>query len=179
MDPRLQEMLDHYEITKTLSVYCHGCDRCDEARMGSVYMQESWDNHGRFKAAGPEFARVMTGEILATTTSLFHLLGQTQIKVEGDEAGAETYFFAVSRDTRTDGTEMCNQLGGRFIDRLKRDDGKWLIKHRRVVRDWAISMPIEFDWTADAGLQDGRRSNAGPSFEALGIVHSGIPRNGG
>ncbi|RYE55546.1 MAG: hypothetical protein EOP18_05735 [Rhizobiaceae bacterium] len=29
MDPRLQEMLDHYEISKTLNEYCHSCDRCD------------------------------------------------------------------------------------------------------------------------------------------------------
>jgi len=42
------------------------------------------------------------------------------------------------------------------------------------LRDWSISMPIEHDWTAEAGLRDGERSNADPSFAALGIVHSGI-----
>ena len=68
---------------------------------------------------------------------------------------------------------MCNQLGGRFVDKLRREDGRWLIKHRVVVRDWGISLPIEADWTAKSGLQDGRRSGADPSFAALGIVHRG------
>ena len=46
MDPRLQEMLDHYEIRKTLAEYCHGCDRCDEPRMAGVYAEGGFDDHG-------------------------------------------------------------------------------------------------------------------------------------
>jgi len=173
MNQRLQEVVDHYEITQTLKEYCHGCDRCDEQRMGSVYLEDSFDDHGNFKAPGPQFASLMTAEILAKTRSLFHMLGQSSIKVDGDKAGAETYFFAVSRDTRADGVEMCNQLGGRFIDKLERHDGRWRIKHRVAVRDWGISLPIEADWTAKAGLVNGQRSNADPSFAALGLVHGG------
>jgi hypothetical protein len=171
MDPRLQEIIDHHEITQMLKEYCHGCDRCDEQRMGSVYHEDSFDDHGNFKASGPEFVRLITAEILATTSSLFHMLGQSLIKVDGEEAGAETYFFAVSRDAREDGVQMCNQLGGRFVDKLERRNGRWRIKHRVVVRDWGISLPIEADWTAKAGLTDGQRSGADPSFAALGRVH--------
>jgi hypothetical protein len=158
MDQRLQEIIDHHEITQTLKEYCHGCDRCDEQRMGSVYHDDSFDDHGNFKASGPEFAKLMTAEILATTKSLFHMLGQSLIKVTGNESGAE----------------MCNQLGGRFVDKLERRDGRWRIKHRVVVRDWGISLPIEADWTEKAGLLDGQRSGADPSFAALGLVHSGF-----
>jgi hypothetical protein len=170
MDERLQEMLDHYEITKTLSEYCHGCDRCDEGRMASVYLDSSWDDHGAIQAPGPEFARLMTAKILATTDSLSHMLGQSLIKVSGNEAGAETYFLAVSRSTRADGVQMCNQLGGRFVDKLQRENGRWRIKHRCVIRDWSISMPVEQDWTAGSGLKEGERSNTDPSYAALGIV---------
>jgi len=173
MDQRLQEMLDHYEITRTLADYCHGCDRCDEPYMTDVYLEDSWDDHGVFRAPGREFAAAMTKQICTTTNTLSHLLGQSLIKVVGDEAGAETYFLAVARTTREDGVEMCNQLGGRFVDKLQRTNGRWLIKHRCVVRDWSISMPIENDWTADQGLGDGQRSNADPSFAALGLVHAG------
>jgi hypothetical protein len=172
MDQRLQEMLDHYEITKTLSEYCQGCDRCDDAKMGSVYLENSWDDHGAIQAPGPEFARLMTARILATTSSLSHMLGQSLTKISGDEAGAETYFLAVSRTTGSDGVEMCNQLGGRFVDKLQRENGRWRIKHRCVVRDWSISMPVEHDWTAESGLKEGERTNADPCFAALGIVHS-------
>ena len=147
--------------------------------MASVYLEDSFDDHGNFKAPGKQFAKLMTERILATTDSLFHMLGQSLINVDGDAAGAETYFFAVSRSKRADGVEMCNQFGGRFVDKLKREDGRWLIKQRVVVRDWAISLPIEADWTAEAGLLDGQRSGADPSFAALGLVHGGVRATAG
>lgn len=173
MDPRLQAMLDHYEITRTLSEYCRSCDRCDEERMRGVYLEDSWDDHGVYRASGPEFARLMTGEVLKQTDSMYHMLGQSMVRVDGDAAGAETYFFAVSTSTREDGVQMCNQLGGRFVDSLRREDGRWLIKNRVVMRDWAISLAVEQDWTAHAGLKDGQRSNADPSFATLGMAHLG------
>ena len=89
MDKRLQQLLDHHEITQTLKEYCHGCDRSDEQRMASVYLEDSFDHHGNFKAPGKQFAKLMTERILATTDSLFHMLGQSLINVDGDEAGAE------------------------------------------------------------------------------------------
>ncbi|MCV7231845.1 nuclear transport factor 2 family protein [Mycobacterium branderi] len=168
-------MLDHYEIRKTLSEYCHGCDRGDEAHMASVYLEDSIDDHGALRAPGPEFAHVMTERIVTTTNSLSHMLGQSLINVTGDEAGAETYFLAVARTTRDDGVEMCNQLGGRFVDKLQREDGRWLIKHRCVVRDWSISLPIDVDWTVEEKLRPGERTNADPSFAALGITHTTHP----
>jgi hypothetical protein len=174
MDPRLQEMLDHYEIRKTLARYCHGCDRCDEPRMASVYVEDSWDDHGHRRAPGPEYARLMAGEVLATTDSMYHLLGQSQIEVNGDAAGAETYFIAVSNTTREDGVSMCNQLGGRFVDELVRQGDGWLIKHRTVMRDWGISLPVEQDWTAHAGLRPGERSQSDPSFATLNLIHGGV-----
>ncbi len=39
MDKRLQEMLDHYEITKVLSEYCHGLDRMDQIPDGEHLCQ--------------------------------------------------------------------------------------------------------------------------------------------
>jgi len=179
MDKRLQEMLDHYEITQTLKQYCHGCDRADEERMSGVYLDDSWDDHGSVKAPGKEFTKLIMHDILTTTSSLYHMLGQSQINVNGDEAGAETYFFAVSRSTGEDGVELCNQLGGRFVDKLQREDGRWRIKNRVVLRDWTISIPIEIEWTSANTLTPGQRSNADPSFAALGLVHGGRKPNGG
>ena len=64
-------------------------------------------------------------------------------------------------------------MGGRFVDKLVRENGTWKIKHRVAVRDWSISLPIEADWEART-LTEGERSNADPSFEVLGLTHSGV-----
>lgn len=171
MDPRLQAMLDHYEITRELAEYCHGCDRCDEGHMASVYLDDSWDDHGSVQATGAEFARIMTRRILDETETLSHMLGQSLIEVDGDAAGAETYFLAVMRNTTKDGRRLCNQLGGRFLDRLVREDGRWRIKERVVVRDWSLTAPAEEDWFAAAKLRDGFRSNQDHSYAVLGRTH--------
>jgi hypothetical protein len=173
VDERLQEMLDHYEITKTLRDYCRGCDRCDEPLMGSVYLEDSWDDHGSVKASGAEFTRIMIGDILARTETLSHLLGQSEVTVNGDEAGAETYFIAGMKNSSGDGERMCNLLGGRFVDRLRREEGRWRIEHRTVLRDWSVSIPVHEDWTDTASLREGQRSGEDVSFAVLGTQHGG------
>jgi hypothetical protein len=173
MDPRLQEMLDHYEIRKTISEYCNGCDRVNEERMGSVYVEDSYDDHGDHKLAGPEFAKVMATQVATNSEVMWHLLGQTLINVTGDEAGAETYFLATSRTG--DGGRTQNQLGGRFIDVLVRVGDGWKLKHRRVIREWTTTTPVDSDWVDAMALTPGTRAADDPCFEVLGIKHSGRP----
>ena len=127
MEKRLQEMLDHYEITKLLNEYCHGCDRVDQTHMASVYAQNSWDDHGPDKCPGPEFA-ARTMAAMSGVNMCSHQLGQALIRVDGDQAGAESYFIATIRRPAPDGGETLNQLGGRYVDTLVREDGQWKIK---------------------------------------------------
>ena len=141
--------------------------------MASVYARESWDDHGIVQAPGEEFSRIMCGMIAETTQTMSHVLGQSLIDLRGDEAGAETYFIAVARETTAEGMERCSQLGGRFVDRLVREDGTWKVKHRTVVRDWSVAIPLTHDWESSNTLTPGQRSNADPSYAVLGTVHTG------
>ncbi len=173
MDPRLQEMLDHYEITKTLNQYNRSCDRCDEVTCADVYIEDSWDEHGLFKDKGKAFAAAIVPHILESSETMYHLSGQTVITVNGDEAGAETYFLAGSRVKDEDGKTWVNQLGGRFADNLVKVDGVWKIKKRIVLRDWTISLPLDKDWEQATTLQDGERAQSDASYAALRQVHLG------
>ena len=173
MDPELREMLDHFQIRKVLATYCRGSDRCDSALAASAYAKDSWDDHGIVKAPGDKFSRMMCQMVIDTTETMTHLLGQSTITVDGDEAGAETYFIAVSKESAEDGTPLCNQLGGRFVDRLVREDGHWKIKHRLVLRDWSTGIALDRDWESSKTLAPGCRSNEDASFAVLGTVHGG------
>lgn len=174
MDTELQEMLDHHKIRKTLKEYCFACDRADERAIAELYAEDSWDDHGVVSAPGREYAAAMTARLLENSRSISHHLGQSIIQVDGDTAGAETYYLAVMVTLDDDGREICNQMGGRFIDRFLRQDGRWLIKHRRIVRDWGISLPVESDWTLHANLPGGQRSGEDIAFEVLGRRHHGF-----
>ncbi len=173
--PRLQELLDHHDIRQLLAAYCHGCDRMDEVEMASTYAADSWDDHGPRKIPGKPFSIATVAEALETTTVVSHQLGQSLIRVDGDEAGAETYFIATLMYPPRDGAETLNQLGGRYVDRLVREDGNWRIKSRICVREWSVSQPIAGDWLGQAGFAPTRRGQADVSYAALGMVHSGNP----
>jgi hypothetical protein len=173
MDAQLREMIDHFQIRKLLAQYSRGCDRADLPLMASIYAQDSWDDHGIVQASGADYSRIMCERVKETTESLAHVLGQSVIAVDGDEAGAETYFIAVARDTAEDGTPMCNQLGGRFVDRIVREDGQWKVKHRKVLRDWSVAIPLEHDWVLSNTLTPGARSDADHSYAVLGQTHGG------
>jgi hypothetical protein len=144
----LQDMLDHYRITKVLAEYCHGCDRLDQDLMAGTYDDDSWDDHGPNKMDGKKFAAYCMTSLGNHSNSCSHQLGQSLIKVDGDTAGAETYFIATLRVPR-DGGEVLNQIAGRYVDKLQRVDGKWKIKHRLCVRDWSITHTVKEDFLAN------------------------------
>lgn len=168
MNDLLAEMLDHYAITRTIAGYCRGVDRMDQAGIVDAYASESWDHHGDFRGSGEDFAesaiRIMQSGVSHHGS---HMLGQTSVKLNGDEAGAETYFFATSCRPASDGREMLNQMGGRYVDRLVREDGAWKIKDRICVRDWSISLPVEEDWLKNHDFIQGERSRSDASYQVV------------
>lgn len=179
MNERIQEMLDHYEITKLLATYCHGIDRMDEQRAASVYARVSWDDHGPHANTGPAFIRgVMERMGSGATVADTHILGQTQVNIEGDQAGAETYFLFFGHKVRDDGSEVLLQLGGRYVDRLIKEEGNWKIANRVCVRDWSVTTPINEDWLRGVSWVNGKRSSDDPSYPVLGIAHSTDPDQG-
>jgi hypothetical protein len=172
MDPRIQEVLDHHDIRKLLATYCHACDRADGELMGSLYTGAgSFDDHGLVRAAGPEYARQMTELINSRTQVVTHILGQSLIEVQGDEAAAETFFLGLMRVSAPDGAPLLNQLAGRFIDRLVRVDGAWKIRHRIAVRDTSITFRVEQDMQSSYGMQAGTRDANDPGVALFGIAH--------
>ena len=174
-EARLQEMWDHHEIRQLLATYCHGCDRGDEVEMASTYAPDSWDDHGTRKMEGRRFSIETVEESLRTTNLVSHQLGQSLIRVDGDTAGAETYYIATLLYPGENGSETIGQLGGRYVDTLAREKGKWLIKDRVCVREWSHSHPVTGDWLAEAGFAGMHRSQDDPSYARLGLTHSGNP----
>lgn len=170
---RLQELWDHHEIRQLLSTYCRTCDRADEVGMAATYCDDSWDDHGPKKMPGKPFSVATIQEAIETTSVVSHQLGQSLIEVDGDEAGAETYFIATLLRNSDDGGQIFNQLGGRYVDHLLRENGQWLIKRRLCVREWSVTNPQNGDWLAGAGFVETRRGQEDVSYAMLGIAHQG------
>jgi hypothetical protein len=173
MDERLREMLDHHEIRKLLARYCHTCDRADEVSMAATYSAESWDDHGPRKMDGRRFSHEITQEAVEFTKVVSHQLGQSLIRVEGNQAGAETYFIAAVVYPTAEGGELINLLAGRYIDELIREAEEWKFKHRTCVREWSISLPVESDWLAGSEFVPARRGPQDEAYRVLKMQHLG------
>jgi hypothetical protein len=173
-DAILQEMIAHHQIRKTLAVYCHGCDRGDAPRMSSVYGRQSWDDHGIFRGPGPEFTDFIMNLISGSGGSigLSHLLGQSLITVDGDQAGAETSFLSTVSAKDGGGEPTVTLHGGRYVDRLRQEDGEWKIEKRTCTRDWSITLVVQRDDLSPEFVK-GERSGADPSYAVLGLTHPG------
>ena len=110
--------------------------------MASVYASDSWDNHGPYKGAGKPFADLVVGSMSSNGLRCNHLIGQSLINVDGDEAGAETYFI-VYRSLTDDPARL---LGGRYVDKFRREGGEWRISKRTCVMDWVSPLNVDVDW---------------------------------
>lgn len=173
MDARLQNLLDHHEIRTLLAEYCHACDRADPVMMRACYVEEgSFDDHGHVKASGPEYAATMSELVAQRTEAASHILGQSLIRVEGDEAVAETFFVAFFRlpSNEDDGARI-NQLVGRFVDELAREKGAWKIRRRTCVRDTSLTTMVTRDDYAAFGFVEARRDALDPGAAVLGLAH--------
>ena len=102
------EMVDHYLIDRLVREYSHGCDRLDEVRMAAAYAKESFDDHGRFRSSGQQFAHdVLAYQVDNGVSMCSHHLGQSLVKIDGDIAGAETYFIATLQGGGEDKPPPC------------------------------------------------------------------------
>ena len=169
MNDRLQMLLDHFDIRETIEAYVHGCDRGDAVAVTDCYHLDSYDHHGPLAGPGHEFAQNCLRDLKTYWNSCTHLLGQSRIKVEGDSAGAETFYFAsLTRDQ--DGEQMLDQQIGRYIDRLeRREDGVWRIVDRRCIQEWAYTIPLGDSFVDRSEFLKGIRSTEDLSYGVLGL----------
>jgi hypothetical protein len=142
MDHRLQRLIDEADIRRVLALYARGVDRLDAELIGSVYCEESTDDHGTYK-----------GHAEATA----HNLNQSIIEIHDEAARAETYFVAYHVRKAQDG-EYLDRFGGRYLDELVKRDGEWQIMDRVVVRDWSATDKIEGAHYSADDFVNGRRS---------------------
>jgi hypothetical protein len=179
IDAVLAEMIEHHRIRQVLSAYCHGCDRGDWERMGSVYADESFDDHGDYKGSGRAFPGHVKNSYERTGVQCSHLLGQSQVKLDGDRAGAETYFIACIYPQIDDGAGKMTLMGGRYVDTLVREDGGWKVQNRVCVRDWSVTLDTEQDALRARNFVTGQLSGEDASYAVLGLTHSAAGFRGG
>lgn len=131
-EPALQQLLDKEAIREAMLRYTRGVDRHDDELTAAAYHPEARDDHGAYIGPVQGFIHhANTVHALWWNTHQHYVTNQT-IEIDGDTAHAETYFLASLRRK----TGVIDLVGGRYLDRLERREGRWAIADRACLVEW-------------------------------------------
>jgi SnoaL-like domain len=158
----LKELLDRQTITDLIHRYCRSVDRLDPDLGATI-----WHEHGEIDLSG-----LYTGngrQWMKHTCAIHrekvlvhsHRMSNVTIRLDGDDAGSESYVVATVR-MMEDGKLRQWTHWGRYIDRWSRRDGRWGIDKRLYLEDLADVVDA-----SPTGLVTGKRDRADPSYAAL------------
>ena len=163
-DVDLRALADRLEIHQALMRYCRGIDRGDAELIQSAYHDDGVDRHFESEpVAAADFARQAVEVVDGWTRITQHHVTNVLIELDGDTAAVESYYLGVQPTPREDGTEALSMIGGRYLDRFERRDGRWAIADRLVVIDWSREELSGEDWALVAQFPQGGRREADPS----------------
>jgi hypothetical protein len=125
-----------------LERYCRGVDRGDEELLQSVYWPESIDDHGIWKGPGQDFAAFVVPALKARYISTMHSIHQSNIRVKGVKAAADTNCIAMHRAER-DGAIVCDLAFCRYVDEMEKRGNEWRILDRIVIMEHTHTLTVD------------------------------------
>lgn len=148
----LAETADRLAIAETLALYCRAIDRCDSALLAEVFTPDARIDYGDgAKSPAETIPALMAG--LGAMRLTQHNISNSVIRFTGDaSAKAETHCVALHLVPAPEG-EIELTVGGRYLDRLEKREGRWRIAERLYVMDWNHSQPATMQLSG--GLFDG------------------------
>jgi hypothetical protein len=132
-------------IRDCIARLARGEDRRDAEIISAAYWPDSNIDYGVFAGSFDEYlAWVVPGSPAIPVTQ--HILGQTLIDLDEDEALAETHVTSYHRINM--GTQERDVvIGGRYLDRLQKRNGEWRIAQRTMLYDWLQDYGASVDWS--------------------------------
>ena len=127
------------DIMDAVCRYMRGQDRCEPDLQKSAFHPDAYIDCGPVKGDVDTFVGYAQ-QGLAGCDFTHHLIGQVQLKVDGDRASGEVYFTAYHR-IPLDGIAQDMIFGGRYVDEYACRQGEWRIQKRREICDWTRTVP--------------------------------------
>lgn len=134
------DLLAKQEIQEVIHRRARAADRRDVELARTCYHDDATEDHGGYVGPVDEYLKWSPISGDDRRKVMFHMVGNTLIEVSGDEATAETYVLAVEL-VEEDGVTNDMSVGGRYLDRFARRDGRWAIVHRQLVLEWSRVEP--------------------------------------
>lgn len=136
-----------------INLYGRGLDRLEADALRGTCHADAVDKHSSFTRTIDEFAPFAI-ECESTFAQTHHSVSSHNCEIDEDTAQAESYvhFFVLMCDRPIIGAG-----GGRYIDRLEKQNGKWASAVRSLIMDWTCEIPSPDWFGADWAKQPPRR----------------------
>ncbi len=145
MTGRLEEVLDREHIRDLLARYCERLDEYDIEGVAACFAEDAVTDYGAGRGGevrGREAIAERIRQGQAPFRRTHHQLGQVRIRLSGNHADVTSYQMTWHELESGRKDLVCL----RYVDRVVRDGGEWLIAYRRV----EVSLVDGFDgveWT--------------------------------
>jgi hypothetical protein len=169
----LQELVDRQKISDCLLKYARAVDRLDEELFRSIFYEDALIG----KRTVTEFWEYLAVQ-RPIRQACQHFATNHLMEFDGDTAHTETSFISAMK--MVDGStgpargpsapeprapDEITIVGGRYLDRFERRNGKWLIAFRLPVGEWQlIGDGSRMQAYLDANGNQRRRDRTDPSY---------------
>lgn len=137
----LQQLLDREAIREVMLRYAAGLDRRDFAMVGACFTADAHAIYGGVDHIHGVDRIIAHIQGLLNLKASSHFVGNQLIALHGDTADMESYAVAHLIQTRG-GQDIMRIRGLRYIDKMVRQDGLWLIADRIHTCDWMYEVPV-------------------------------------
>lgn len=164
---KLEELIAREEVRDVIYRYSHALNRRDWVALADVFWPDGQVEYGLYDDASSGFTpivRELYENVGIHITQ--HFIGNIILRIDGDQAVAETYVQALHRIPREGGGCGDLLMGSRYDDRFEKRDGEWRIVFRKVAFDWLREFADSGDWTIGSfGIKKGAGHIAEPAVE--------------
>jgi ketosteroid isomerase-like protein len=130
------------EIRQLVLLYSRGVDRKDIDLLRSLYAKDATDHHGsHFDGSAEDYMRFLERSFPYMRMS-GHYVCNHLISVNGDAAEGEVYALAYHLIPDGKGGTAEDFAAVRYIDRYRKEDGRWLFAKRVVEFDLRSVRPV-------------------------------------
>lgn len=134
---------DEAAIRRLAALYARAVDRNEPETMAGLFAADAVIEGPGFAMRGREQIGAIPGMLRGMYARTLHQLHQQTVRIEGDSAEAETCCTANHVTDKGAGRGENLAWAMRYLDRLRREHGRWVFVRRDVVIDWTETRPAQ------------------------------------
>jgi ketosteroid isomerase-like protein len=139
----LAKLIAKDEIRELALLYSRGVDRKDIELLKTLYTTDGWDSHGTyFDGPAADYIAFLEHQLPHMQIGGHHICNHL-ISVDGDSGEGEVYAIAWHLIPDGAGGLKHDIQAVRYVDRYRKDDGRWKFARRDVSFDMKMVLPAD------------------------------------